>query len=292
MYHNYKNNIEKTVFTFFSISVLLNLFVIFLIPSIGIDVNNNLPKGIYLHKNWLGSFSLLSTGYYLSNFLKGDKKYWSTFYLILSFYLISVSSSKTSLVLFLIVFLMSMLTKYLKAQNTKIIIGYLFILMGFSTVIIYLIFMNIKSIFLFLGRDLTLTGRTELWTILWNYTQDKRFIGYGLSGFWGENSENTIYVRNFIGWDVFGSHNGYMELYLYTGLLGVSIAVILVMQLFKKSLSEDKMKARKYYGFIFLMIFSLINLFENRLMISNGYYGIFWIFFIFIALQINLKVRN
>jgi O-antigen ligase len=77
-----------------------------------------------------------------------------------------------------------------------------------------------------MGRDSTLTGRTDLWRNLLTLTGNP-WIGTGFESFWlGERLEKlwTIYW-----WQPNESHNGYLELFLNLGWFGIALfGVILV----------------------------------------------------------------
>ena len=71
-----------------------------------------------------------------------------------------------------------------------------------------------------LGRDATLTGRTDLWAALLN-TSINPIVGTGYQSFWLGSR-----LRHF--WEVFifrpnQAHNGYLEVYLNGGVLGISL---------------------------------------------------------------------
>lgn len=80
-----------------------------------------------------------------------------------------------------------------------------------------------------LGKDPTLTGRTDLWAALIGWAWQRPWLGYGLNGFWdvqgilsgvpGADRGLGAVVRGVV---VHG-HNGLLDLWLDLGLLGVTI---------------------------------------------------------------------
>jgi len=70
-----------------------------------------------------------------------------------------------------------------------------------------------------LGRDPTLTGRTEIWKTVWNL-QTRPLIGAGYESFWLGSRLQQV-------WEAAGqvnqAHNGYLQVYLNLGLIGVVI---------------------------------------------------------------------
>jgi len=82
-----------------------------------------------------------------------------------------------------------------------------------------------------LGRNLTLTGRTELWRQVLEF-QTNPILGTGFESFWlGKRLQRMGKIY----W--FGpnqAHNGYLETYLTLGLLGLSILTGLIIATFRK----------------------------------------------------------
>jgi O-antigen ligase len=63
-----------------------------------------------------------------------------------------------------------------------------------------------------LGRDSTLTGRTENWATLLPVALTKPVLGHGLGGFWTSENLGKFY---------FPAHNGYLEVLLILGFVGL-----------------------------------------------------------------------
>jgi exopolysaccharide production protein ExoQ len=67
-----------------------------------------------------------------------------------------------------------------------------------------------------LGRNSDLTGRTEVWRVLWAAGTDPVF-GTGFMSFW----DNPEYQSKLPEADAVSAHNGYLEIYLFDGMIGV-----------------------------------------------------------------------
>ena len=74
------------------------------------------------------------------------------------------------------------------------------------------------------GRDPTLTGRTDIWKAVLA-TNTNPLVGTGYGSFWLGPRLNFIWSR--VG-TVNESHNGYLETYLNLGLIGVTLLLILL----------------------------------------------------------------
>ncbi len=74
-----------------------------------------------------------------------------------------------------------------------------------------------------LGRDMTFTGRTDVWRELLAVRTDP-LIGTGFMSFWDDVHYRSLLPK----WVAFSAHNGYLEIYLAGGALGVGALVVLL----------------------------------------------------------------
>lgn len=75
-----------------------------------------------------------------------------------------------------------------------------------------------------LGRDMTLTGRTDVWEVLLNVGTDP-IIGTGFCSFW----DDLKYQSQLPYWIAFSAHNGYLEIYLAGGMVGVGLLSLMLL---------------------------------------------------------------
>jgi exopolysaccharide production protein ExoQ len=75
-----------------------------------------------------------------------------------------------------------------------------------------------------MGRDLTLTTRTDVWPMLIGMN-DNVFFGEGFSSFWSGARLDAIYEQL----SIIQAHNGYLDTYLNGGLVGVTLMALLLM---------------------------------------------------------------
>lgn len=74
-----------------------------------------------------------------------------------------------------------------------------------------------------LGRDLTFTGRTEVWRELLALRTDP-LLGTGFMSLWDDPAYRTRLPE----WIAFSAHNGYLEVYLAGGMVGVVLLGVLL----------------------------------------------------------------
>ncbi len=98
-----------------------------------------------------------------------------------------------------------------------------------------ILFLNVGSDTLeIMGRDPTLTGRTAIWTIVLGLTENSLF-GTGFESFW-------IGQRIRVVWSFFGgineAHNGYLEVFLSLGWIGVVLLAVVMVTGYRNVVSD------------------------------------------------------
>lgn len=79
------------------------------------------------------------------------------------------------------------------------------------------------------GKDLTLSKRTEIWSQVWLLIKRRPWTGYGIGGVWANPAaEPTRSLLNRLGFVVFHSHNGYLQLLVLLGWIGLALFLWIV----------------------------------------------------------------
>ncbi len=77
------------------------------------------------------------------------------------------------------------------------------------------------------GKDLTFSGRTYIWSAVFNAIQDNPWVGYGIGGvFWDSRSSITRSIWRDVGFSIPHSHNGVLDVWLNFGLIGLALFAI------------------------------------------------------------------
>lgn len=88
------------------------------------------------------------------------------------------------------------------------------------------LFLNVGGVILeAMGRNPTLTGRTELWSQVL-LLQGHPLVGTGFESFWLGDRLEHLWSRYW--WHPNESHNGYLEIYLNLGWIGIALLGILI----------------------------------------------------------------
>ena len=211
----------------FSIVVLLSIAIALALPSYGVmslqegGVHAGAWRGIYMHKNGLGRMMVLSALVFLIS-TSSSRKYrwiaWAGF--ILSIAIVVLSTSKTSLAILLTLIVLLPFYKALRWSSSLAISFFIAtILVGGSVAVLLL--SNAEFILGAFGQDLTLTGRTDLWAAVLGKIGERPWLGYGYGGFWRSLEGESAEVLSIVRWAAPHSHNGFLDLWLDLGLLGL-----------------------------------------------------------------------
>lgn len=131
----------------------------------------------------------------------------------------------------------------------------LFLLLVALPLVIGLLFWAVPIIVAAMGRDLTFSGRTELWAWAIATGGDAPWFGQGYRGFW--NDGNTRYFFESFAWgrtldgelsDSFSgpthAHSGYVDLWIELGWVGVALFAGLVVSTFSKIAYAMRLRQR------------------------------------------------
>ncbi len=219
------------------ITAILSLLLCLLLPGLAIEnssFRSGSWRGIFYHKNNLGLYMFLSAISLLIalNSLKYEmhvkfRRICIFIVFSISFILLVFSESKTSLLIFLILFLLVPLCSVLRWNDSYMIPFLIIVFIIIGSVAAWFIG-NIEIVLVGLGKDITLSGRTDIWGAVLNSIKERLWLGYGYKAFWVADSRNRclgecLYVRNAIHFDATSAHNGFLDLGAALGIIGTSI---------------------------------------------------------------------
>jgi exopolysaccharide production protein ExoQ len=149
----------------------------------------------------------------------------------------------------------------------------------FAATTIALIAVNLSSILPVIGRDFTLTGRSTIWNAVALSIGKHPCLGYGYSAFWPVLNGELFNVVLAAGWFVTGAHNGFLNLWLELGVVGVALFLMTLIKAakdFKAAFSKTDARSVEWYvGLLFLTV--VYNIDERTLMAPQA---LVWILYV------------
>jgi exopolysaccharide production protein ExoQ len=238
----------------------------------GSAIESGTLEGIYHNKNTLGTEMALGLLCF-ALLLLGQRKHRlrHAAMLVLCGIALILSRSATAIV---VTFLMLALLPLRKIINLRI--GPFIYMMTVSGVAITSIFFwtvgHLDMILQTLGRDSSLTGRIPLWQLVTKEIGERPFQGYGFSAFW--TSSEGQRVSDTVAWDVAvpHAHNGFLEVWLGIGLIGLCILVVgMLRNLFLAvRVARTNRGIDQAWPLVLLIFVILYNLTENSLLTVNS----------------------
>ena len=163
--------------------------------------------------------------------------------LALVLWLLWISNSMTSLASFLLAGSLIVVTSRSALARKRSVVHRLVLVVLF--VPLSALFLGASGVLGAMGRDSTLTGRTEIWSLLLPMAENPLF-GTGYESFWLGKRLETIWS-----WDYYfrlnEAHNGYIEVFLNLGWVGIIMLAVLMVSGYRdivNSLKRDSDAAR------------------------------------------------
>jgi len=270
---------------------LASLFTALLVPSFGRmqEVHEGAWQGLYFEKNQLGGHmarSALFAGFLVIM----DRKYrwqWGGV-LLLSIALVLLSTSKSSLlglgvglgILALAVWMKQGLRIGLVTVWVSICVGGLF-----AAIMV----LAPELVFQLLGRDATLTGRTDIWFALADNIEQKPLLGYGYGAFWAPGSAPGNWLREALQWDAPTAHNGWLEVTIALGFLGLAFLTLDFLMTVSRAVLASVTTWTGVFALAFCAQFFLFSLSESASLQQNS---IVWLIYVAVAAKLTMRPKG
>jgi len=269
---------------------IISLLLITVVPSEAImhGVHEGAWRGTFFHKNFLGKNMVIGMlAVLMLNLVGKIRPLFTLGGAGLCAVLIVGSQSVTSIVTAVACVLLFMLFSKLETYPG----GYHRLFMAISFLVIgalvaTLLYANIDSVLQVFGRKTTLTGRTQLWAILLDKAMVKPWLGYGYAAFWqGRAGVSGEVTEAFGNWYPTHAHNGFMDLLLDFGLVGllVFISTFAVIGFRAYKLAIQPQSNINLWPATYMFFFMIHNLAESDLFRPLS---IMWPLFVAAAIQV------
>ncbi|NLA35982.1 MAG: O-antigen ligase family protein, partial [Actinobacteria bacterium] len=121
------------------------------------------------------------------------------------------------------------------------------------------------------GKDLTFTGRTEIWAVVIDRIGQQPILGHGVKGLFGTpKTPETMEVIREIGFSAGHSHNGLLDVLLQLGIVGAVIVIAQIFFIFRYSLHEMRRSHRvPLFGLTYAAGICVMSVGESALLDSS-----------------------
>lgn len=283
-----------------AISVILSLLVGVALPAYGIETTGEFVgswKGIFGFKNLFASNMAFAT---LTLILLGlSRPRWRALLWGISaiaFVLLLLSRGRTALAsllitLYLLPFL-GIAKQYYKTRVVSVALVLIVSLMGGLLVIANLRFIVVDV----LGKNLEFNGRLPIWTMMLDKGMEHFWLGHGYAAFWTSSASHQILTQT---WAYetyrlgirFNAHNGYLDLFLQLGIVGLALYLIsLVTVFFRAIYLMLRQKTTEIFWVLQTLVLTSLLSVADSLSVGTG--SAMWSLYVAFATSIAIQYRR
>ena len=269
------------------IAAVFSLLYTLALPGSGIE--NGLHVGAWrgplIHKNMFSRLMVASTLPLLLVALNSPKYralWWTVFGIAVA--LIVLSDSKTALVIFLNLMVLVPCYRALQWSNSALVpllVTLVLILGSVSTWFLS----NWDSTLVSLGKDPTLSGRTDIWDAVIDAISLRPWLGYGFAAFWQDEGGGGL-VSRAIKFRVVQAHNGFLNMGAELGFLGLLFFILSMIFTYIRAIKWARLgkTSEALWPVIYVTFLPLYNYSETTTPDPNS---LFWV--LFVAISLSLK---
>ena len=257
------------------IVVLGSIFFAVALPSYGVDHRASTSgswQGIFVFKNTCAIMAtfLLSVGFYLPTTNLRSRILRNT-YILMTIFLIIMTRARTGWIvmagLMAYVGLMKLIQSF--RSDNRIAVATMVIMVSVPIVVCGIVFFD--QILLAMGKDPTLTGRTDIWKLVIVSAMKRRWTGYGYRSFWLGLKGESAYISLAEQWTVPAAHNGILEAWLDLGWIGLALFGFSFARAVRDAVTCLKQVAtpRVQWYVSILVMTVIVNIAEMTIMVPN-----------------------
>ena len=255
----------RAVFARYSYVVIpLSLLLIYFYPEIGTQYSTDLFEttytGVTKNKNTLGVVTLICALFLVWDLIymrntdytkKGSLDLISRFMLLtMAAWLMFLASSMTAIMCLVLGTAILIFMKFTFVRSQVRFLGTYSLVLGLLVLCIICFSGFLEVLVEGLGRDMTFTGRTDLWADLINEPVNP-LMGTGYQSFWLGSRAEILWEKYY--YHPIQAHNGYLETYLNGGLIGVLLLIAMIVTTGNKLKKQIQFDTK--FGVLLLAIF-------------------------------------
>jgi exopolysaccharide production protein ExoQ len=273
----------------FAILAVAALIAALAVPSIGVmsEIFPGAWRGLWPEKNALGGNMALGFVCLSAAAVLNPRRAWLWWgFAGLALFLVLMSTSKTSLVSLLLGAATLAFVGLLRLGPAAKVAMVWLAVVGLTIAAGALLFAA-DAIFDILGKDATLTGRTEIWTAALRQIEKRPWTGYGYGVVWDVTGPWTpfAWIEREAGFTPQHAHNAWIEQWLGLGLVGLAMFSLFYLQSVALTLWAMFRSAGAYLAAPFVIVYTLMSITES---VAFTYNDLRWVLFVAIAARLAM----
>ncbi|ULR42315.1 O-antigen ligase family protein [Rhizobium sp. K102] len=230
-------------------------------------------RGVFIHKNVLGWYASLMTLVATAVLLDGTLGLRRTALVMLAAGIICLagSGSMTAIiatsVCYCLIGFYTLLQRSSSVGRVVIVLSFVQLSLGILISLHEFLVPALEA----LGKDATLTGRVPLWELVDREISDRWMLGYGYQAFWTTVNPQATQMWLKIGWAAPHAHNGYRDILLSFGVVGMIPFVLMLLHAIRQGAVLHCRDPQ--YGWLWLNVLTIMilvmNLTESSFFVQN-----------------------
>jgi exopolysaccharide production protein ExoQ len=280
------------------IGAAASLFYAMAVPSVGRHVGDEFDgawKGIYAQKNNFSTTMTLTMLLFLTLSIVNKnprERLFATIGLLGSVGMIILSTSKSGLIVFIVMAIVVLLSRLFRWKGVRSILvldvgGMGLLALGAVLSVTW------QAIVIGLGKDPTLSARTYIWTGALDKVSQEPLLGYGRAAFWHPDSAPAMEVGALAakGFVPSHAHNGFIDVMLEIGLIGFAVFLLGLILSYGVALRRAYRAAEPedLWPFAFFTLMVISNMTETVLITRTSVY---WVLYMVLFLSLRIWPRR
>jgi exopolysaccharide production protein ExoQ len=253
-----------------SLSIIFSLFL----PSygIGVGVYEGFWQGIYSQKNILGNNMAMAFTVFMVLGASRSAYRWINFLFAgVALVLVILADSVTAIFVCMTILCAFLLFRFFRQKihrRRRYFLGFSVIVAG---AVAYCV-SNFSEVLSLAGRDENMTGRFQIWSLVWTAIASHPLLGYGYGAFWRGIDGPSADVWDALGSQIiFHAHNGFLDIWVDIGLLGLGVFLAGYVSYFRRAwlLFINTMEPELIWPVLFMTFLLLSDLTEATFLRVN-----------------------
>lgn len=220
------------IFYTLAICVSLSMVVLILSPSLARMPLDGSMRGVFVHKNGLGWYS--SIALLTSTAMLTDRtmvpRWLALVMMIVSGLCLVGSGSMTAMIATASAYCLVVFYWILQRSRDLGRIAWVLLFLHLVAGVLLVLHQYLVPFLEAIGKDATLTGRVPLWELVDRHIGDHLLLGFGYQAFWTDGNPAAWTIWSKIMWQSPHAHNGFRDILLSFGILGLTPFVIMVVR--------------------------------------------------------------
>jgi O-antigen ligase len=258
--------------------------VIFAVPAKGVGsyAHEGSWQGVFGHKNALGQIMLLGAiVFWVVSPRTQAARNWAWVGIVLCLLMVLFSQSRTAWIIAAFLLISIPFLRFVQRSDSPIEVQIRLLLIGLSCgFIAILVIEYLNEILALLGRDTTLTGRTDIWAKSIEVGLDRFWFGHGYRSFWTGLFFNYGH-----------GHNSFLDIWLELGLVGLALFVV-TLTAFTIRAIRHLINLQSSFGLWYIMLSIYILLFSMTSQVIPVHGTVTWALYVAVLLHLSDEPRE